>query len=203
MPASVAVLTGWDYFVIAVLLISLALGVVRGLVRTVFALAGWLVAFVGAPLATGPLLAATGWALHPVFVLVLLFFVLLLAVRLLGAVIARALARAGLGPVDRTLGAALGVLRALVVVAVAALLGHYLGADREPAWQSAWSRPLLDGLVGWIEPYLPARGGPIEKVATRVRAPVASCAAPRGRVASIPMSADPGVAPSCVESSAS
>lgn len=203
MPASVAALTGWDYFVIAVLLISVVLGVVRGLVRTVFALAGWVVAFVGAPLATGPLLAATGWTLHPLFVLVLLFFLLLLAVRLLGVAIARALARVGLGPVDRTLGAALGVVRALIVVAIAALVGHHLGADREPAWQHALSRPLLDALVGWVEPYLPSRGGTIETVDARRSAPALSCATARRRAASIPMSADPGEAPSCVESSAS
>lgn len=152
-----AELTGWDYFVIATLLVSSLLGVLRGFVRTVFALAGWIIALLGAPLLTGPLIATTGWSVPPLFVGVLVFFVLLIAVRLLGALIARALAGIGLGSADRTFGAALGVLRALVLITVVALVGRHLGADRDPAWQQAMSRPLLDVLVSWVDPYLPAR----------------------------------------------
>src|SRR5690606_7370398 len=163
MSASVAALTGWDYFVIATLLISIALGLLRGLVRTVFALAAWVVALVGAPLATGPLLAATGWSLHPVFVAVLVFFALLVSVRLLGALIARALAKVGLGLADRSLGAVLGVVRALIVVTIVALVARHLGADRDPAWQQALSRPLLDELVSWVTPYLPARSETVKQ----------------------------------------
>jgi len=163
MSVSVAALTGWDYFVIATLLISIALGLLRGLVRTVFALGAWVVALVGAPLATGPLLAATGWSLHPVFVAVLVFFVLLISVRLLGGLIARALAKVGLGLADRSLGAVLGVVRALIVVTVVALVARHLGADRDPAWQQALSRPLLDELVSWVTPYLPARSETVKQ----------------------------------------
>ncbi|RPH64850.1 MAG: hypothetical protein EHM83_07565 [Burkholderiales bacterium] len=154
---SVDALTGWDYFVIATLLISIALGLLRGLVRTVFALAAWVVALLGAPLVTGPLLAATGWALHPLFVAVLVFFALLISVRLTGGLVARALAKVGLGLADRSLGAVLGVVRALIIVTVVALAGRHLGADRETAWQQALSRPLLDELVSWVMPYLPSR----------------------------------------------
>jgi membrane protein required for colicin V production len=163
MTVSVAALTGWDYFVIAALLISVALGMLRGLVRTVFALAAWIVALIGTPLATGPLLALTGWSLHPLFVAVLVFFVLLVAVRLLGGLIARALAKVGLGLADRSLGAVLGVVRALIIVTIVALVARHLGADREAAWQQALSRPLLDELVSWVTPYLPARSETVKK----------------------------------------
>ena len=164
MSVNIAALTGWDYFVIATLFISIALGLLRGLVRTVFALAGWVVALVGAPLVSGPLLAVTGWSLHPLFVGVLVFFALLVSVRLLGALIARALAKVGLGMADRSLGALLGVARALIIVTVVALVGRHLGADREPAWQQALSQPLLDELVSWVMPYLPARSEPARQV---------------------------------------
>lgn len=163
MAIGVAALTGWDYFVIATLLVSVVLGLLRGLVRTVFALAGWAVALVGAPLTAGPLLAATGWSLHPLFVGVLIFFALLISVRLLGGLIARALAKVGLGPADRSLGALLGVARALIIVTVVALAARHFGADREPAWQQALSRPLLDQLVSWVTPYLPARSEPVKQ----------------------------------------
>lgn len=156
MPGSFGSLTGWDWFVIATLLISVALGVWRGLVRTVFALAGWVVALIGAPLATGPLLAATGWSMPPLFVTAIVFFALLVSVRMLGGLLARALAKVGLGGADRSLGALLGVVRALIVVTVVALVARQFGSDREPAWQRAVARPLLEELVSLALPYLPA-----------------------------------------------
>ncbi len=168
---SIENLTGWDYFVLATLAISVALGALRGLVRTVFALAAWIVALLGAPIATPPLLAFTGWSFPPLFVGVLVFFVLLVAVRLLGSLLARALSRVGLGLADRTFGSALGVLRALVVITVVALVGRQIGADREAAWQQALSRPLLDVLVSWVDPWLPTRARPQQPVRTTERGP--------------------------------
>lgn len=157
-----AELTGWDYFIIATVLISVVLGVLRGMVRTVFALAGWVAALIGAPIATAPLLAATGWTLHPLFITVLLFFAILILVRLVGGALARALAKVGLGAVDRSLGAALGVLRALIIIVVAALIGRYIGADQQASWQQATLRPVLDELVVQVEPMLPGRAsGPL------------------------------------------
>ena len=151
------VLTGWDWFVLGALLISTALGLFSGFVRTVFALAGWVVAFLGAPLLAPTLLSMTGWDLHPLFVIAILFFALLIVVRLAGVLIARALARVGLGSVDRGLGAVLGAARALLIVAVAAVLGRALGVDQDPAWAQAVSRPLLDELVSLADPLLPDR----------------------------------------------
>ena len=156
MSASFA-LTGWDWFVLGALLISTALGLFSGLVRTVFALAGWVAAFVGAPLLAPMLISATGWDLHPLFVMATLFFVLLIMVRLAGVLLARALAKVGLGSVDRGLGAVLGVARALLIVAIAAVLGRALGVDQDPAWTQAVSRPLLDEMVALADPLLPDR----------------------------------------------
>src|SRR5690606_14658540 len=73
-------LTGWDWFVIGALLISTVWGVLSGLVRTVFALAGWVIGLVGAPIATPAVMQATGWNVHPLFVMALLFFALLVLV---------------------------------------------------------------------------------------------------------------------------
>ncbi len=171
---SVEQLTGWDYFVMATLAISVALGAFRGLVRTVFALAAWIVALLGAPLLTPALIAAFGWTFPPLFVGVLVFFILLVAVRLLGSLLARVLAHVGFGFADRTLGSVLGIVRALVLVTLVAIVGRHLGADRDASWQQALSRPLLDVLVSWVEPYLPTRARPQQPVRTTERGP--SCA---------------------------
>ncbi|MCM5569540.1 CvpA family protein [Burkholderiaceae bacterium FT117] len=151
-------LTGWDWFVLAALLISTALGLLSGLVKTVFALAGWVAGLVGAPLLTPAVMDASGWTVHPLFVMALLFFVLLVAVRLFGVLLSRILSRVGLGGVDRTLGAVLGVARALLIVTVVAVAGRALGAHQEAAWQKAVSRPLLEQMLALVDPLLPEGG---------------------------------------------
>jgi membrane protein required for colicin V production len=88
---------------------------------------------------------------------VLLFLALLIGVRMLGGLAARALHGVGLGGIDRLLGAALGTARALIIVLLVALAAHMNGMSKEAAWQQAWTRPLLDRLVSWAEPFLPER----------------------------------------------
>lgn len=149
--------TGWDWFVLGVLLVSTLAGLWRGLVRTVFALAGWIAALVGAPLATPAVIAVAGMEAHPWVVLIGLFLAILIGVRLLGALLARGLKAVGLGGADRLAGGGLGIVRALLVVAIAAVVGKLAGQQAQPAWQQALVRPLLDACVDTVEPYLPER----------------------------------------------
>jgi membrane protein required for colicin V production len=150
-------LTGWDFVVLLTLGISVVLGLLRGLVRTVFALAAWLVAFVGAPLVAPPLIESLGLQLPPWVVLVIAFFVLLVLTRLVGALLARLLSRIGLGGVDRGLGGIAGAARAVLIVAAFAVVARLLDMHLQPAWQQAVSRPLLETIVQIVEPYLPTR----------------------------------------------
>ena len=149
--------TVWDWFVIATLLLSVAFGLVRGMVRTLFALAAWVVGLVGAPLLAGPLAHRAGVDAHPLLVMAMLFVVLFLATRLLGALIAGLLSKVGLGGVDRLLGAVLGAARAVAVVALAAVLARTWNLDQDRSWREAKSRPLLDAIVRQAEPWLPER----------------------------------------------
>lgn len=150
-------LTGWDYFIALMLGVSVGWGAYRGLVRTVFALAAWVLAALGALLGGPALFSASGAALPLWVVSILVFLLLFVLTRLVGALLARGLSAIGLGGLDRLLGALLGVLRAAVVVAVAALIGAALGLQHEPAWQHAHTRPLLDELVARLMPAMPTR----------------------------------------------
>ena len=148
-------LTGWDWFVLGVMLISTLAGLWRGLVRMVFALLGWIAAVLGAPLGAPAVIGAIGMHAHPWVVLVGLFVAILLGMRLLGTLLARGLRGVGLGGADRLAGGVLGVLRALLVVAVAAMIGKLAGQQAQPAWRQALVRPLLDACVDVIESRLP------------------------------------------------
>lgn len=154
---SLATLTGWDWFVILVTAGSVVLGALRGLIRTVFGVGAWVVALIGAPLSAPMLIEVTGMQAYPWVVLAVLFFVLLVVVKILGNLLARALGKAGFGTADRSLGALLGVARALLLVLLVAVGAHALKLDQTVAWRASHSRPLLDALVQWASPYLPQR----------------------------------------------
>jgi len=149
--------TGWDVFVAVVFVLSVGIGVVRGLVRTVFALAAWVIALLAVPLSSPWLIRALPDAVPPPLAWIVVFLVLFVAVRMLGGLAARALHGAGLGGADRLLGAVLGTVRAVLVVLVVAVGAHVAGFSRDAAWTRAMSRPLLDALVHWAEPHLPER----------------------------------------------
>lgn len=150
-------LTGWDWFVALVCLLSVMMGLWRGMVRTVFGLAAWIVALLGTPLFGPRLVETAGLQAHPWVVFTLVFVALLVGVRVLGSLLARALGTVGLGGADRGLGAALGAARALVVITLAVAGARALDLHEGDAWRASLSRPLLDRLVLWIEPYLPQR----------------------------------------------
>ena len=149
-------LTSWDWFVLLVMVLSTLAGIWRGFVRTVFALAAWLIAFFGAAVLAQAAIASLDSSIPGWGVYVIAFVIVFVAVRLIGGSIARGLRRIGLGGVDRLLGAAIGIARALLVVAVAVVVAIALGLRAEPAWHQALSRPLLDGIAARVMPLLPA-----------------------------------------------
>jgi membrane protein required for colicin V production len=81
------------------------------------------------------------------------FFALLLLTRIVGSLVASAARWAGLGPVDRVAGLALGVVRALLVLAVCALATERFGLTGHPSFERSLSRPLLVWLIERAEPY--------------------------------------------------
>lgn len=150
-------ITGWDWFVAIVVVLSVGFGLMRGLVRTVFALAAWVVGLLGVPLFAPHVVALLPDAVPRPVVYFLIFLVLFVAVRMLGSLAARGLRGLGLGGADRLLGAVLGTLRAAIVILLAALGTHLAGYSKHPSWTQALTRPLLDGLVQRAEPFLPER----------------------------------------------
>lgn len=153
MPA----FTPWDWFVLLSLGLSAGYGFVFGLARTLFGLAAWAAALIGTPLLAPMVIQGTGLGAHPAFVWVVLFIALLLLVRAVGVALSQGLKASGLGGVDRISGGLFGVVRALVLIVLVVACARMLGVDRGPGWREAYSRPLLEALAHWIEPFLPQR----------------------------------------------
>ena len=150
-------LTSWDWFIITVALISTGLGLWRGMIRTVFGLAAWVLGVIGAPLVGMMIGEQFGISGMPMWVLYIFAFLLtFMLVRLVGVLFLKGARSVGLAGVDRVLGGALGVARAGLVVLVVAVVAHRLGFSQAPAWQGAAARELLETLVEVAQPWLPA-----------------------------------------------
>jgi membrane protein required for colicin V production len=152
-------MTGFDYAVLAVLGLSLIIGVLRGLLRELVTLAGWIAAFLLATTFSGSLSRYMPESLGPVLGQLLAFGAIFVAVLILagltGLVMALVARSAGLGVTDRLLGGAFGVARGLLIVLAAVLVAGLTPLPREPFWRDAvLSGPFETAIVA-LRPFLP------------------------------------------------
>ena len=154
-------MTWFDYAVLAVLAVSILIGIWRGLVREAFSLAGWIAACIAAlTLApeAGQLLPAnfaTPFA-RGVIAGVVIFLVVLIVCGIAGLLVAKALRLAGLGLADRTLGALFGFARGALISLIVVLAAGLTSLPREPFWREATLSGPLETTVVALKPYLPA-----------------------------------------------
>ncbi|MBV8033327.1 MAG: CvpA family protein [Betaproteobacteria bacterium] len=153
-------MTWVDYAVIAVVALSAAWGIWRGLVREVVSLAGWVIAFLAANLLAGPIGERLPDSLARPEVRVLaafigVFVVSLVVTSLVGLLLSRILHAAGLAALDRALGGAFGLLRAAVVLAALALAAGLTTLPQQAAWKESSVAPWLERLGGALKPWLP------------------------------------------------
>jgi membrane protein required for colicin V production len=149
-----------DIALLAVLAISVLVGLWRGFVFEIVSLLGWLVAFIlantCAPLASEWLPLRSGGPGVRFWVAYVLVFVLVLVACTLLARLLRALISATpLSLLDRLLGGAFGVARGAVVLIVVAMLVTLSPFAHDAWWQQSrgavWLGQALDGL----KPVLP------------------------------------------------
>lgn len=150
----------FDFAVIAVVGFSILLGAWRGLVREVFSLAGWVVAFVLALFFANDLagLLPAGFANQAVrtaLAAIFIFVVVLLTAGLSGMLLARAFRAAGLGATDRALGGVFGFARGSLITLAVVLVAGFTTLPREPFWREAALAGPLETAVVAMKPYLP------------------------------------------------
>ena len=143
-----------------VLVVSFLLGAWRGLVYEVLSVLGWAVSFYSAQWFAPDVSRMLPWptASEPVryaAAFVLLFVSALFAMGLLAALLKKMVEAIGLRPVDRTLGAAFGVLRGLILLLAATVVIEMTALKSSDWWlESNGARLLSAGLAG-VKPLLP------------------------------------------------
>jgi membrane protein required for colicin V production len=151
-----------DIILIAVMLISALLAMIRGFMREVLSIAAWLIAAVVTLYSFSKLLplAKTYFNNDIVAYAVVIggtFLGTLLIVSVITVRFSDMVLDSRIGALDRTMGFLFGLARGLVIVVVAFLFFAWLVPDRsQPEWiRGAKSRVVLQGTGDWLMSMLP------------------------------------------------
>ena len=131
-----------DYGIIAVTLVSLAIGAWRGAIREIINICAWVAAFVLAHAFSADLAPYfADWIAEPVYRAVLAWLVIFVAVLIFASLLASLLSelvrKLGLSGLDRLLGAIIGMIRGVLVVVVLALAAGMTKFPQSVLWKSA------------------------------------------------------------------
>jgi len=157
-------LTAVDWILLAVLGLSMLLGLWRGLVQEVLSLAGWVAAFfvaqIYAPQAAAWLpMEGSSQMLRYAAGFVAVFIAVLIATVLVSFVIKKLVSAVGLGPLDRLLGSVFGLLRGLVILLAVTVVVGMTPMRESDAWQHAQGAQWLQQFLHVLKPVLPADFG--------------------------------------------
>lgn len=153
-------MTAFDYAVLAILLISIVVSVLRGLVREILSLIGWVAAFVVASLFAESFARTLVFLpAHPALRLIVAYLLLLVGMAILMAVVnwgvMRAIQAAGLTLADRGLGGLFGLARGMVIVLALVIVGGMTKLPQLDVWKQATFSPLAEAAVRTVLPWLP------------------------------------------------
>lgn len=152
---------GWvDIGLMLFLLLSVIVGLMRGVVFELLSLAGWVVAYVAAQWLTPwaqphVSIGQPGSALNHAVAFACVFFAVLM-LWAVGARLVRLLIRATpLNALDRVLGAGFGLMRGVLVLLLVALVLELTPVAKSLAWKKSQGVAWMIAVVKEIKPLLP------------------------------------------------
>ena len=159
-------MTGFDFAILTILLVSLLLGLWRGLVYEVLSLAGWPIAFMLSKLFVNsimPLLPLQQEAMRIAVAYIVVFAAALIVWGVLVWLLVRLVKAVMLGWLDSVMGGLFGVLRGgLVILALVWLAGLTHIPDR-PFWHNAHTSKIAEDVALLTKAWLP------DNIARRIR----------------------------------
>jgi membrane protein required for colicin V production len=153
-------MTIFDYTVLIIIGISIVISMMRGAVREILSLLGWIVAFYVAKTYASqliPLLPADipTDSLKVLAAFLILFLAVLLIASLLSIALSSILKKIGLGWFNRFMGAIFGLARGLLIVSILVFLAGLTSIPKDARWTNAMFSSPLETLVVSMLPYLP------------------------------------------------
>lgn len=151
-------MTGFDFVVIGILLLSSLLGLWRGLIYEVMAMMGWPLAFVLSKLFAGdiaPLLPLKQEVARFAGAYALVFIAAMILWSVLTSLLSKLLKAAGSGWSDRVLGGLFGVLRGGMVLLVLVWMVGLTNYFEQPFWRNALTSKTLEEAALLTKSWLP------------------------------------------------
>lgn len=152
-------MTGIDWFIFVCIVLSVLLGLLRGLVREVVALLGWVIAVAlalrySSELGTVLPMSVQWPALRTGLAGVAIVVSVLLISGLVGWLLKKMMAAVQLSWMDRSLGAGFGLVRAAVVLMAGVLFSYNTALAQQPWWQKSKLLPQAEVGARWMAPRL-------------------------------------------------
>ncbi|MGE5337928.1 MAG: CvpA family protein [Gemmatimonadota bacterium] len=152
-----------DWTILALVGVSLLLGALRGFVREVFSLIGWVAgAYLALRFSTMlgeriPL--EIEWpVVKTILAGIAIIAACVFAAALVGWIAHRLLVAAKLTAADRSLGAVFGLARGIVIVALAVFIARDTQIARQPFWRDSLLLPQVEAAVRFASRHVPVAG---------------------------------------------
>lgn len=154
-------MNGLDYAIITLFGLSVLVGVLRGAIRELVNILGWVAGFILAQsLAVDGAVLLADWVSEPLprFLLawLLIFLLVLMVFSLVGSLIATAVRKLGLGALDRVGGAVIGVARGVLLLVLLTMLVGLTTLSSASIWKQSQLAPWLEGWALQAKQVLPA-----------------------------------------------
>lgn len=153
-------MTLFDYFVIAIVGVSMLLGLMRGAIKEVFSLAAWILAFIVAKAYSVELsrwleIVVSNSSLRLLTAFIILFVATLIILGLISLMLTTLIKKIGLGSIDHVLGTLIGFVRGVVIMVVLVILGGMTALPQQIDWRNALTSGWFEMLAGSVKPWLP------------------------------------------------
>ncbi len=151
-----------DIALLAVLALSIVVGLMRGLVFEVLSLLGWVAAYFAGQwfaqdLAPHLPLGAPGSAVNHGAAFVLLFIAVLIVWGIASRLVSMLIKASPISMGDRLLGAGFGFMRGMVLLLVVATVVTLTPLARSPSWKDSHGAVWLNGVLNGLKPVLPPK----------------------------------------------
>lgn len=149
-----------DWAFLGVLAVSLLIGAWRGLVYEVLSVIGWALSFylaqwMAPDLATRLPLQGASNPVRYAAAFVLIFIVAVFLAGLLAVLLKKLVEAIGLRPADRTLGAAFGLVRGLILLLAVTVVINMTALKSSVWWQESKGADVLTAALKSLKPVLP------------------------------------------------
>ena len=154
-------MTIFDYLVLGIIGFSILVGLMRGVIRELFSVLGWVLAFYLANKFNGEVMRyipeqVPGEQVKAIAAFVLVFLTVLLLCTLVALLLTTLLKAIGLGGLNRVLGGVAGAAKGVLIVCILVLLAVMTDLPKDARWTNAMLSAPFEALVLKLLPWLPS-----------------------------------------------